>query len=47
MNEQIEKYFLEELTLTQKNELFRQMTSNTDLRDEFAHGTDGSGTGKG
>ena len=35
MIEQIEKYFLNELTSAQKDELFRQMANNPDLRDEF------------
>ena len=36
MIEQIEKYFLDELTSAQKDALFRQMANNPDLRDEFA-----------
>lgn len=36
MNEQIEKYFLGELTTGQKDELFRQMAEKPDIRDEFS-----------
>ena len=35
MIEQIEKYFLNELTPIQKDALFKQMANNPDLRDEF------------
>ena len=37
MNEQIEKYFLGELTSVEKEALFKEMTGNPDARDEFAH----------
>jgi len=36
MNEQIEKYFLGELTSAQKDNLFKQMAGNSGVRDEFA-----------
>ena len=36
MIEQIEKYLLGELTPAQKKELFKQMTGNPDMRDEFS-----------
>jgi len=35
MYEQIEKYFLDELTSTQKDDLFKQITGDPDQRDEF------------
>ena len=35
MFEQIEKYFLDELTSTQKDDLFRQITADPEQRDEF------------
>ena len=37
MNEQIEKYFLGELTSVEKETLFKEMAGNPDVRDEFAH----------
>ncbi len=36
MNEQIEKYFLGELTAAQKEELFMRMASDPEAKDEFA-----------
>ena len=36
MIEQIEKYFLNELTSAQKDNLFKQMANNLNVRDEFA-----------
>jgi len=35
MNEQIEKYFLGELTTAQKDDLFKQMVGNPEQHDEF------------
>ena len=35
MNEQIEKYFLGELTAAQKDAFFKEMAGNPDVRDEF------------
>ena len=35
MNEQIEQFFIKEMTVGQKDDLFRQMADNPDLRDKF------------